>query len=288
MESDKFSLSFISRMLILWSLLALLAFTLYFENLYAILSAVIGRLDSSHGVFIPLFSGYLLWLKRNKLKNQPFNPHMLIIGLLFLVGTITFFLGKHTLYSQFFGFLSFLCIAGSLINLLFGNEVFKELTFPLFFLVTMTPVPKDVYAFVTEQMRQMSTWGSVVVTRALGVPLYQEGYNIYLTKKNLFIAEGCSGIRYLLSYLYFSMFYAVLFKQGIFTRLTFILSSIPLSILAGITRLAAIFVSVHYISPVFGDRRPHIVLSWAVFVVFLVGVIGADQYLFNHKTERQR
>jgi exosortase/archaeosortase family protein len=64
-----------------------------------------------------------------------------------------------------------------------------------------------------------------------------------------------------------------------------ILGSIPLAIFGGIVRLSTIFLSVHYISPVMGDRQPHIYLSWAVFLILLLIVIGIDQYLSKNKTE---
>jgi exosortase len=163
--------------------------------------------------------------------------------------------------------------------------VFKEAAFPLFFMAAMIPVPREIYAPIADWMRQTSTWGSVEVSRALGVPLYQEGYNIFLPTKNLFVAEGCSGMRYLLSYFSFSIVYAALFKQNLSGRLLVILGSIPLSICAGIARLTAVFVAVHYISPVMGDERPHILLSWVVFAVILFGVIAADQYLSREREE---
>ncbi len=66
-------------------------------------------------------------------------------------------------------------------------------------------------------------------------------------------------------------------------RLVVILGSIPLAIVGGIFRLSAIFVSVHYISPVMGDRQPHIYLSWAVFAILLFGIIAVDQYLSKER-----
>ena len=132
-------------------------------------------------------------------------------------------------------------------------------------------------------MRRITTWGSVVVTRGLGVPLYQEGFNIFLPTKNLYVAESCSGIRYLLSYFSFSLVYATLYKKSVVGHLTVILGSIPLAFGASIARLSTIFVSVHYISPVMGERQPHIYLSWAVFTIILFGVICVDQYLSQRK-----
>ncbi len=89
-----------------------------------------------------------------------------------------------------------------------------------------------------------------------------------------------------MSYFSFSIVYAALFKQNLSGRLLVILCSIPLSICAGIARLTAVFVAVHYISPVMGDERPHILLSWAVFAVILFASIALDQWLQKRRENR--
>jgi exosortase len=273
------------RLLVFFLILLGLGLTLYSSALLALFSAVLHREGSSHGLFIPFFCGYLLWLKSDKLKGLSPQVNLLSAAVFFLIGCILFGLSKYTAYSLVFAILSFLCIAASLILLLFGSAVFKETAFPLFFLAAMIPVPREIYAPIADWMRQISTWGSVRVTRALGVPLYQEGYNIFLPTKNLIVADSCSGIRYLLSYFTFSIVYAALFKQNLSGRLLVILGSIPLSIFAGIARLSTVFVAVHYISPIMGDHRPHVLISWAVFAVILFGVIAVDQYLSKEREE---
>jgi exosortase len=123
----------------------------------------------------------------------------------------------------------------------------------------------------------------VIITRALGVPLYREGFVIYLPEINLLVNDGCSGIRYLLSFFTFSIVYAALFKERNLVRLAVVLASLPLSIFAGIARLSIIFLSAYYISPVLAEHRPHVILSWLVFAFFLSGAIGIDQYVSRKK-----
>ena len=260
-----------------------IGFTFYREHLYTLSVVVLHREGSSHGVFVPFLSAYFLWLKIDRIKEIKSQPSVLSGGVMLLFGIILFFLGKYTEYSLIFAIFSFLSIAGGLILSLFGSVMFKEAAFPLFFLATMIPLPEAIYNQIAYWMRLTNTWGSVVVTKALGVPLYREGFNIYLPEINLFVADGCSGIRYLLSYFVFSIVYAALFKQGLVARLVVILGSIPLSIFAGITRLSVIFLAAHYISPVMGEHRPHVILSWAVFAILLIGVIGVDQYMMRRK-----
>jgi exosortase len=115
------------------------------------------------------------------------------------------------------------------------------------------------------------------------VPHYREGFNLYLTDQNLYIAHGCSGIRYLLSYLVFGTAYAFRFKHSVRARLAVVISAIPLAVIGGIVRLAVIFFTTHYISPIFVSGRPHILMSWAVFTTFLILAITSDQIVTKKK-----
>ncbi len=267
------------RLLVFLLILFGLGVTIYRPALLALFSAVIHRQGSSHGVFIPFLSGYLLWLKLDKIKKLPPQVNWPAGVTALLLGTILFFLSKNSEYSLTFGILSFLCISGGLVLLLFGSAIFKETAFPLFLLATMIPLPPKIYASIADWMREVSTTGSVMVTQALGVPLYREEFNITLPERNLLVAKSCSGMRYLLSYFSFSLVYAGLYKQNMVGRLIVVIGSFPLAIFAGIMRLSAIFLATHYINPVMAERQPHILLSWAVFAILLFGVIGIDQYL---------
>ena len=271
------------RLLLFLLILFGLGVTIYRPALLALFSAVVHREGSSHGIFIPFLSGYLLWLKLDKIKALTPRTTWLPGIIVLLIGGILFFLSKQTEYSLAFAILSFLCISGGLTLSLFGSEMFKEIAFPLFLLATMIPIPPKIYDSIAEWMRGVSTSGSVMVTKAFGVPLYREGFNITLPEKNLFVAESCSGIRYLLSYFSFSLVYAALFKKSTVGRMVVVLGSFPLAILGGVTRLSVIFLAAHYINPVMADPQPHILLSWAVFTILLFGVIGVDQYLSRNR-----
>lgn len=265
------------RFLIFLFLVVFLAGLLYRGPISALYDAVLDRQDSSHGLFVPLISAYFLWIRFNRIKEINFDSAILpglallgiSLGLLFLSSIAGFQLA----------ILSFLFLIGALILILFGKELFVETAFPLFFLATMIPLPTDMFYSIAEMMRAVNTWGSVKITAALGVPLYRDGYNIYIPGLHLFVDYGCSGIRYLLSFFTFSIVYAFLFKKSPLTRVVFVLCSIPFSFLAGIVRLSVVFLAAHYISPFWAQHTPHVFLSWVVFAVFLIGVIGIDQYV---------
>ena len=276
------SLSWRGRVLIFLAVLIGLGVTIYGKSLYALSAAVLQRQGSSHGLFVPFISAYLIWLKLDKIKEVTPQVALLPGGAMAAAGVVLFVLGRSG--SGFsLPVLSFLLIAGGLILVLFGTEVFKQVSFPVFFLAAMIPLHQGVDKWIADWMAQTSTWGAVMLVRPMGVPLFREGLDIYLPDTHLYIAHGCSGIRYLLSYLVFGLAYAFCFKQSTTARALVVMGALPLSIIGGMLRLSIIFTSAYYIGPIMVEHRPHVLLSWSVFTFLLVVVIAIDRYVSKKK-----
>jgi len=267
-----------TRVTILVAVLALLGLFLYREALADLIASVLHREDASHGLCVPFISGYLIWLRLEKIRNAKpgFDPvpGMVMTG----AGLLLFFLLGNSTEIAIAAF-SFLLVAAGLIVGLFGRNVFKELCFPLFFLAAMIPLPNPLYAQLTEWMRMATTAGSVWVVRFFPLSIYREGYHITLPNINLFVANGCSGIRYLIPYFVFGLAYAFVCKKTMKSRIIVVLATIPIAIAGGILRQSVIFLSAYYISPVMAEHRPHVMISWFVFLTVLAGAIRIDQWI---------
>lgn len=270
------------RLLILAVVLAALSVLLYRVVLWNLAVSVLHREGSSHGVFVPFISGIFLWVKWDKIRNSrvDFAPAPGI--LMAAAGLLTLYLSADTTEVALPA-LSFLLVAAGLVVGLFGTGVFKEAGFPLLFLVTMIPLPEPAYAKIADWMKTMNTAGSLWVLKLLGVPFHREAYNICLPDTTLLVGPSCSGIRYLLSFFVFGLAYAFLFKQGIKSRTLVVLATIPISIIGGILRLSAIFLAAYYIGPFMADHLPHVLISWSVFALVLVGAMSVDHYCLSGK-----
>ena len=265
-----------ARILLLIILLGVIGVLVHRDVLYELAASVLRREDSSHGIFIPFISGYIIWQRQARLR--PIKPVGSFLGGLAIIalGLILFMVRSGGLQPAI-GSFSFLLVAAGLIIGLFGKDIMKELCFPLFFLVAMFPLPEELYAQLTEWMRITTTWGSVTLLKLIGFPIYRDGYNVNIPGLDLFVDESCSGIRYVIPYFVFGLAYAFLTRSGFTVRLLVVFATIPISILAGITRQACIFVSAYYIGPHMVDHTPHVMTSWAVFVTFLAAAIWIDR-----------
>src|SRR5580704_8579185 len=95
--------------------------------------------DYSHGFFVPLFSGYILWRQRErwmKIEIKPSNFGLLVmlgaVGLL-LLGS----LGAEIFTSRF----SLLVLLTGMTLFLGGWKFLRAISFPLCFLIFMIPLP---------------------------------------------------------------------------------------------------------------------------------------------------
>ena len=267
-----------------WLIFVLVLFGLglmiYGESLCALFASVLQREDSSHGLFVPFISGYIVWLKLDKIKEIKFRLTLVPGAMMVAMGFLIFYFCRNiTGFS--IAVLSFFLVAAGLILLLFGREMLKEVSFPLFFLVAMIPLPTPVYSQLAEWMRQAITWPAVALIKPLGIPLHRDGYDIYLPDIHLYVAHSCSGIRYLLSYFVFGIAYAFRYRHSSKARLLLVAATVPLSIAGGVLRLWVIFTTAYYIGPLMTEDRPHVLLSWSVFTVLLVAAIGLDRYVWR-------
>ena len=262
----------------------LAAIFIYQTAIINVISAVLHRQGSSHGVFVPFLSLYFLWLKRDDLKK--IEPQYNYFGIILIV--LGAFVPILNIGNFQLNFLCFIVFWAGTIYLIFGKEFFKNISFPLFFLITLIPIPENIYESLANFTRHISFGGSLKIISLLGIPYLKEGWLIQLPNAILKVAISCSGIRYLISYFVFGLAYAWLYRETTGNRLYVVALTIPISLFASICRLTAIFILTYNFGPRMAEHRPHIITSWIVFFLILVACIFADQYFLKHSYARRQ
>jgi exosortase len=145
-------------------------------------------------------SAYFIWLKLDKIKGITLQHALLPGSVMLAAGCALFYLGRSGA-GIFLPVSSFLLLAGGSMLVLLGRGAFEEVSFPLFFLAAMIPLPSAAYDQNADWMRQAITWAAVTLVKLLGIPLYRDGCDIYLRDLHLCVDHGCSGIRVLISHL---------------------------------------------------------------------------------------
>jgi exosortase len=270
------------RLIILTVLVLGLGFTLYQDTIVSLFESTVHREYSSHGLFVPLLSAHLLWLKRHEIRRVSFQFSFILGATILTVAFIMLHIVKDS-QDVALPALSFVVAASGLTVGLFGLNLFRKLFSPLLFLLTMIPLPNGLYVEITDCIRAVSTDASTQIAALAGIPIYRQGFHIHLPDHNLFVGIECSGSRYLLSYFTFGLYYALLCKKTTLSRVLVLLASFPLALFANILRLSLIYLLVFRFGNLFLNSRPHLLLGWLVFACGLVFAIWLDQLIAGFK-----
>ena len=99
--------------------------------------------DYSHGFVIPIFVGFVLYLKRHQVRQVSLKPSN--FGFLLMLAAIGFLLGGTLGAELFVSRSSLLFLLAGMIIFFAGWKMLRAVAFPLIFLGLMIPLPALVY-----------------------------------------------------------------------------------------------------------------------------------------------
>lgn len=199
----------------------------------------------SHGYLIPFVSAYLIYIMRGDLSRIPrsSSPVGLIAIIAALLIHILGVLGDINFIS---GFSMVLYIAGCSLYLL-GGQFTRKISFPLFFLIFMCPVPDGIIDTVALPLKAMATTLSLNMIDLINIPYVREGFVIHLPSSTYIVGAPCNGMRSLIAFfaigfLLLNSIHSSWWKKGVFLLLI-----LPLSVLLNGLRIATLlFVANRY------------------------------------------
>ena len=214
---------------------------------------------------------FLIWLKRDELASLSSKPSwagLLPIGL----GIIFFWLGDlsgeyYTLYISFWLMLVGICL------LHLGRQKLKTIAFPLFFMLTMFPVPDFINTRIMLQLRLISSKLGVAVIQMFGLPAIREGNIIDLGFTKLQVVNACSGLHSLISLIVLSLLLVYFFKDHIWKRVVLLLSSVPLAIVTNSFRIAMTAILYKHFGPKVANGFFHEFSGLLIFAICIPALL---------------
>ena len=224
--------------------------------------------DFSHGFLVPLFSAYLIWTKRETLKNTPIRQSWAGLPLVILA-IITLFLGVYGA-ELFLARVSLVMLLAGLIWMMGGRAMLRELRFPVLVLLLAIPLPKVIYNQITFPLQIFASKVAAAVLPIFGVPVMRDGNIIQLPSMPLEVAEACSGIRSLMSLFTAAIFYGYFLEPSTKRRVILAAAALPIAVLANGARIVGTGLAVQYWDPDKALGFFHEFSGWLIFVVSLV------------------
>jgi len=222
----------------------------------------------SHGFFVPIFSGMLVWQKRAKLAAMPLAPSW--FGLVVIAGALATLVVGVLGAELFLSRTSLILLLCGLVIQFFGWAHLRSMTFPLAFLLLMVPIPAIIFnqiAFPLQLLAsQMASW----LLPLLGVPALRLGNVIHLPVMTLEVVEACSGIRSLVSLGTLAIIYGYLLEPSYGKRVALGLASIPIAVAANAMRVVGTGLLGEYWEPEKAQGFFHAFSGWVIFVLSLL------------------
>ncbi|NWH03698.1 VPLPA-CTERM-specific exosortase XrtD [Desulfobacter latus] len=214
----------------------LILIAIYFSTFTWLLKVDWAKGEYSYCILIPFIVAYLIWEKRN-LFNYTCSRISWAGFLLLIPGIMLYWLGE--LAGEFFMlYLSSWVIVVSLLWINVGINKVKTIAFPLFFTLTMFPLPNFISSRITLSLKILSTKIGVLMMQTYGMSAYREGNVIDLGFTQLQVVDACSGLRYLFSMIVLSLLVVYFYPARLWKRFIVVFSSIPLTIFSNSLRIA--------------------------------------------------
>lgn len=226
----------------------------------------------SHGFLVPLFSGFLIWQRRDELKalrprGSWLGPPVLLAGLgALLLGDIG---AENSLMRS-----SLIIVLAGLVLFHLGPEAFRTLAFPLAFLFFMVPWPATLFYAVAFPLQQLAAQHAAWGLDLLGVPVLLEGNVIHLSRISLGVAEACSGIRSMISLLALAVAWAYLTLPGAWGMGVLVAAAVPITIAANAVRVVLTGLIGQWFGVEYAQGFFHTFSGWVIFLVAFAGLLG--------------
>ena len=222
----------------------------------------------SHGLLVPLISGYFVWQQRQKLEELEVKPANSGIFLI-LFALLVLFAGVAA-QEYFSKRSSFVFLLAGIVLFQFGWQWLRSLALPIGFLFFMIPLPYIVYDAMAFPLKLFVAKFSVISLKLMGVVVWREGNIIMFPQTVLEVADACSGLRSLISLLALGVALAVFSQKKKSAMVFLVLLTIPIAILTNMIRVIGTGFLAQYYGAAVAEGFFHEFAGMGVFVLAMV------------------
>lgn len=240
------------------------------------------RPDASHGWFVVPIAGYLMWKRRKEVTMQPggsYGPAVAIIVAGLLGAVIS---ARADLESV--GRLAVVITLNGLLLYLLGPARYRPIAFPALFLFLMVPVPITITGSLTFPLQIFSSAVSEHAIALLGIPIHRMGNVLQLPAGTLEVAEACSGLRSMMTFVTVGVLLAALASR-ILNRLVIVVLSVPFALMANVFRITVTAVLVDRFGMAAAEGLTHEMVGILSFLVGLGLYAGVARLMGTRLSE---
>lgn len=225
----------------------------------------------SHGILIPIVSLFILWQKRSVFSKNLISSSA--SGLAIIFTGVIIHLVCATLRVYFISGFSFVFVLYGLVLYFFGKKIAKELLFPIFFLLTMVPLPLVLIGNLIVKMKLFAAQIATLILNNIGFPSIRSGSIIKMPNSFIAVEAPCSGLRSLISLLTLGLLFSYFAKVSYVKKFIILAASIPIALISNIIRILLIAI----VNDLYGEKIAmgffHDFTGFLVFVFAFLGLV---------------
>lgn len=232
--------------------------------------------DQAHGPLILLVVVYLFWEKRSVLFDSKELTSPIVGWLSLIFGLLIYAIGRSQEIILFEVGAFVPVLAGTLL-ITRGLQAWKQLWFPIIFIVFMIPLPGFIVDGLTGPLKQHISQIAETVLYNVGYPVARSGVTITIGQYQLLVADACSGLHSMFSLSALGLLYLYMVQHKSWWRNSIIIASIlPIAFLANVVRVITLILVTYHFGDEAGQGFIHGAAGIVLFVVALTGLFTLD------------
>ena len=237
--SNRFSIRNINFRPIIMGLILGLTFLFAFSEI--ILNIIKGwfTFTQSYSLLIFVISIYMIWLKKDHLKQLNVKPNLFFGTCLSLLGCLILIFGKLSSTLAIQGVALVFTLLG-LVLLILGPRFFSVLFIPVGYLLLMFTLIEELLGNISIYFQNVTAWIAAHLLGAFGMPVLLSKSFIELPHITLEVAKVCNGINHIVALVALAIPLAIMRQRSIWYKILYILFAFAIGIFANGLRVALI------------------------------------------------
>jgi exosortase len=232
----------------------------------------------SHGILVPIFSAYLLWTRRDRLRDIRVGAHGAGLILIALGSAIA--MAGAIFFVEWLRLISVLFWLGGLVFLVGGRPAWRWCWPSVLFLFFMIPLPYQLENALGGPLQRIATKASTFALQMMGLPAVAEGNVILMNEARIGVVEACKGLGMLFMFLAFSAAVAILIDRPLIDKILILLGAIPTAVAANVLRITVTGLLHETVGGKFADYVYHDLAGWLMMPIAL-GFLGLQLWILS-------
>jgi len=250
---------------------------LYYGNLKWLWGRWMENPDYSHGPLIPLISLFIVYQKRNQIREIDVRGS--IIGIYFILLAVLIYIVSMRAQVNFALSYSLIVLLCGIVLFLGGKQLFFKLAFPICFLFFMVPFWTGAIIKLSNALKVLSSIATHGIVDLLGYPVFRDGVVLYMSKGTLEVADPCSGIRSLIALLALGSVMAYYSNTHIAKKVILVALAIPIAFIGNTLRIVFFAVVLENKGVIITEGPLHTLSGMAVFAFALAVLILSSKWM---------